>query len=145
MSQSALRRHPKPGSIPRWEPPLAPDQLRCVLAKMARWQPIDLDVVYDDLEQVLGEFCPAPSAVGAIGDRLRDALAQLSNIACADPAFAPSPEIAALVEQGAGLRGEAKPRDDRQALGQVRRIALTTSDIVDRLIAERHIKNDDQT
>lgn len=145
MSQPALSLHPRPEAIPRWTPPLAPNQLRGVLSKMSRWQPIDLDAVYDDLDQVLGEQRPTATALDAVSDRLRDALQHLSNIAVADPVFSPSPATAALVQRGNELRGEEKPSEYQQALGLSRRIALTTSDLIDRLIEERHIKDDDQT
>lgn len=145
MSQPALSLHPNPDAIPKWQPPFAPSQLRGMLAKMSGWRPLDLDAAYDDLDQILGEQAPAAEDLGTVSDRLRDVLRQLSNIAYADPVFSPGPEITALVQRGEELRSEEPSRDYRQALGQSRRLALTTSDLIDRLIEERHIKDDDQT
>jgi uncharacterized membrane protein YccC len=116
-----------------------------MLAKISGWRPLDLDAAYDDLDQVLGEQAPAAEDLGTVSDRLRDLLRQLSNIAYADPVFSPGPEITALVQRGEELRSEEPSRDYGQALGQSRRLALTTSDLIDRLIEERHIKDDDQT
>ncbi|MFE2509158.1 DUF6415 family natural product biosynthesis protein [Streptomyces naganishii] len=145
MSRPALSLHPDPAAIPRWQPPLEPDQLRSVLAKMSRWQPMDLDAVYDDLDQILGEQQPEAVTLEDVTCRLRRALEHLGNIADADPAFGSSPETAALVQRGEQLRGQSLPSDYRQALGLSRRIALTTSDLIDRLVQERHIKDDDAT
>ncbi|UXY33015.1 DUF6415 family natural product biosynthesis protein [Streptomyces sp. HUAS TT20] len=111
---------------------------------MNKWRPIDLNAIFDDLDQLLGEQMPAAADLGAVSDRLRDTLRQLSNIACTDPVFRPGPEIAALVQRGEELRAQEPPGDYRQALGLSRRIALTTSDLIDRLLEERQLKDDDQ-
>ncbi|MFC8428542.1 DUF6415 family natural product biosynthesis protein [Streptomyces sp. NPDC057253] len=141
MAAVALSLHPNPAAIPQWSPPMEPHQLGSMLSKMAHWKPLDLDAIYEDLDQVLGEQQPAAGILDAVSDRLRDALERLSVIAEADPVFRPSPETAAIIARGRLLRDESVGVY-RQALGLARRRAFATSDLIDHLVAEKQIKDD---
>lgn len=130
-------------AIPSWQPPLTAEELGRVLEKMRTWQPLRLAAIFDDLDQVLGEQRPATDDLYEIGDRLRGALVRLGSIAIADPGHRPGTETLVLVEHGHALRDEDMSGTYWQNLGLARRMAWTISDLIERMIDERHIKDDD--
>lgn len=129
--------------IAAWRPPLTAQQLRDVLTRVRAWTPLSLPAIFDDLDQVLGEQQPAIDELDEIGERLRGALMQLSSIAVADPRHRPDAETLVLVERGRALRDEEMTGGYRADLGLARRMAWTTSDLIERMLNERHIKDDD--
>ncbi|MET9119932.1 DUF6415 family natural product biosynthesis protein [Streptomyces sp. NPDC004528] len=129
--------------ITKWQPPLTAEQLGAVVEKVRAWKPLSLTDIFDDLDRILGAQQPAAGELGEMGERLRGALMQLSSIAVADPGHRPDAETLALVERGRALRDEEMTGGYRTDLGLARRMAWTTSDLVERMINERHIKDDD--
>jgi Family of unknown function (DUF6415) len=133
VSESPQRR------VPKWEPPLDAAELATVLDKIRTWSPFVLDAVFDDLDRVLGELAPAAAELDELSDRLRGALTQLCGIAVADRNFLPDSDLLQLVERGRTLADEEAPGDYRHALGLTRRLAWTTSELIERLMAAQHI------
>lgn len=129
--------------VAAWTPPLTTDQLRAVLDRVRAWTPLSLSAIFDDLDQVLGEQRPADDALDDLGDRLRGALMQLGCIAVADPAHRPDADTLALVERARALRDEEMTGGYGANLGLARRMAWTASELIERLIDGRHIKDDD--
>lgn len=127
-------------STSQWAPPLDADGLRFVLERIKNWKPFDVEEVFDDLDRAIGNQPPPVATTGALIDRLRSHLKQLSNIAVADDKYPPTTEMVQLVERGRPLRDGPTPADYRQALGLARRLAFVTSDLVEELIEARYIK-----
>ncbi|MGW9287662.1 DUF6415 family natural product biosynthesis protein [Streptomyces albidoflavus] len=125
---------------PQWAPPLDTEGLRSVLERMKDWKPFDVEEVFDDLDTAIGDQPPPVATTGALVDRLRGHLKQLSDIAFADERYSPTVEMARLVSRGVPLRKEPAPVDYRQAVGLARRLAFVASDLVEELIEARYIK-----
>ncbi|EDY43074.2 MULTISPECIES: DUF6415 family natural product biosynthesis protein [unclassified Streptomyces] len=129
----------EPG-VPKWTPPLDAGSLKLVLERITAWKPLDVEAIFDDLDMTIGNQPPPVAATGALIERLRDHLKRLSDIAVADKQFAPTVEMARLVELGRPMRDERTPADHQKAVGFARRLAFVTSDLVDELIEARYIK-----
>ncbi|MFE3519126.1 DUF6415 family natural product biosynthesis protein [Streptomyces sp. NPDC059166] len=125
---------------PQWIPPLDAECLRFVLERMKDWKPFDVEEVFDDLDTAIGDQPPPVATTGALVDRLRGHLKQLSDIALADDQYPPTVEMVRLVSRGVPLREERTPADYRQAVGLARRLAFVASDLVEELIEARYIK-----
>lgn len=126
-------------SIPQWTPPLDAEDLRSVLERIKDWKPLDVERIFDDLDTAIGNQPPQVTTAGALVDRLRSHLKQLSDIAVADEQFPPTRVMVQLVERGLPLRGERTPTAHRQVVGLARRPAFVTSDLVEELIEARYI------
>jgi hypothetical protein len=111
-----------------------------VLERVRDWKPLDVEDVFDDLDMAIGNQPPPVATTGALVDRLRGHLKQLSNIAVADGQYPPTAEMVQLVERGRPLRDERTPTDYPQAVGLARRLAFVTSDLVEELIEARYIR-----
>ncbi len=127
-------------STPQWTPPLDVEGLRSVLERIMNWKPLDVEEVFDDLDTAIGNQPPPVTTTGALVDRLRGHLKQLSDIAVADERYPPTAGMVQLVARGVPLREERTPADYRQAVGLARRLAFVTSDLVEELIEARYIK-----
>ncbi|WP_374778603.1 DUF6415 family natural product biosynthesis protein (plasmid) [Streptomyces sp. NBC_01310] len=127
-------------STPQWTPPLDAEGLRFVLERIEKWKPLDVEAVFDDLDTAIGNQPPPVTTTGALVDRLRGHLKQLSDIAVADERYPPTAEMVQLVARGVPVRDERTPADYRQAVGLARRLAFVTSDLVEELIEARYIK-----
>ncbi|MGW2474923.1 DUF6415 family natural product biosynthesis protein [Streptomyces sp. NPDC001665] len=125
---------------PQWTPPLDAEGLRSVLERIKNWTPFDVEAVFDDLDTAIGDQPPPVATTGALVDRLRGHLKQLSDIALADEQYPPTVEMVRLVARGIPLREERAPVDYRQAVGLARRLAFVASDLVEELIEARYIK-----
>ncbi|MDL2075840.1 DUF6415 family natural product biosynthesis protein [Streptomyces sp. GXMU-J15] len=126
--------------VGKWTPPLDADSLRTVLERVRDWKPLDVEDVFDDLDMAIGNQPPPVATTGALVDRLRGHLKQLSDIAVADGRYPPTAEMVQLVERGRPLRDERTPTDYQQAVGLARRLAFVTSDLVEELIEARYIR-----
>ncbi|MFJ1545185.1 DUF6415 family natural product biosynthesis protein [Streptomyces sp. NPDC088246] len=126
-------------STARWTPPLDAEGLRSVLERIKDWKPLDVEEVFDDLDMAIGNQPPPVTTTGALVDRLRGHLKQLSDIAVADEQFPPTRVMVQLVERGLPLRGERTPAAHQQAVGLARRLAFVTSGLVEELIEARYI------
>lgn len=94
---------PPPADEPRtlqWIPPLDAEGLRFVLERMKDWKPFDVEEVFDDLDTAIGDRSPPVATTGALVDRLRGHLKQLSDIALADEQYPPTVEMVRLVPAG---------------------------------------------
>ncbi|WP_406379776.1 DUF6415 family natural product biosynthesis protein [Streptomyces sp. NBC_01618] len=128
-------------NVPKWTPPLDPDGLRQVLKRITAWSPLDVEAIYDDLDTTIGNQPPSKAAIPALVERLRSHLTRLSTIAVADPKFPPTDEMAQLIERGRSIQDARLPADHKQAVGMARRLAFVTSDLVEKLIEARYIKD----
>ncbi|MEE1805040.1 DUF6415 family natural product biosynthesis protein [Streptomyces sp. BE133] len=128
-------------NVPKWTPPLAPDDLRHVLKRVAAWTPLDVEAIFDDLDTTIGNQPPPEAATPALVERLRTYLTRLSAIAVADPKFPPTDEMAQLIERGRSMQDARLPADHQQAVGMARCMAFVASDLVEKLIEGRHIKD----
>ncbi len=126
-------------TVEQWTPPLDANALRTVLQRVKEWTPLDVEAVFDDIDTAIGNQPPPVAAAGTLVDRLRSHLKQLSDIAVADTHRSPPVDIAQLVEGGRPLRSERTPTDYQHAVGLARRLAFTTSDLIERLIEARYI------
>ncbi|MEV6393473.1 DUF6415 family natural product biosynthesis protein [Streptomyces sp. NPDC051907] len=123
----------------KWEPPLDPEGLMLVLAKMRVWNPLVLESVFDDLDKVLGDCLPATGEIEELAERLRGALLQLLNITVADPQFQPDEAMAEVLERARHVISLPLPGGYWPAVGQLRRMSWVASTLLDRLIASSHI------
>ncbi|MFF2331797.1 MULTISPECIES: DUF6415 family natural product biosynthesis protein [unclassified Streptomyces] len=127
--------------VPKWTPPLDQDGLRHVLKRITAWSPLDVEAIFDDLDTTIGNQPPLKAATPALVERLRRHLNRLSAIAVADPTFPPTDEMTQLIERGRRMQDAPLPADHQQAVGMARRMAFVTSDLVEKLIEGRHIKD----
>ncbi|MFI5753012.1 DUF6415 family natural product biosynthesis protein [Streptomyces sp. NPDC051644] len=128
-------------NVPKWTPPLEQDDLRHVLARITAWSPLDVQAIFDDLDTTIGNQPPPKAATPALVERLRSYLKRLSAIAVADPKFPPTDEMTVLIERGRPMQDARLPADHQQAVGMARRMAFVTSDLVEKLIEARYIKD----
>lgn len=124
----------------RWSPPLDSAALATVLARLHAWTPLDVEVIFDDLDTVIGDQTPAEAETPQVLSAMRHHLARLSAIAVADPKFPPTEAMVRLIGRGRLAHKERLPADRRQALGLARRTAFVLSDLIDELIEARYIK-----
>ncbi|MFF1917042.1 DUF6415 family natural product biosynthesis protein [Streptomyces sp. NPDC058239] len=127
--------------VPKWTPPLAPDDLRHVLKRVAAWSPLDVEAIFDDLDTTIGNQPPPEATTPALVERLRSHLKRLSAIAVADTKFPPTNEMKQIIERGRPMQDARLPTDHQQAVGMARRMAFVTSDLVEKLIEARYIKD----
>ncbi|WP_327249872.1 DUF6415 family natural product biosynthesis protein [Streptomyces sp. NBC_01320] len=128
---------------PQWTPPLDADALVRLLDRVRAWDPLVVEAVFDDLDMAQGDQTPGADEVDELAERLRSTLKQLSAIAVADPKFPADTATLQLIDRGRSLRDEQMPRGYRPALGLARRLSWVTSDLIERLIATRQIKDAD--
>ncbi|WP_331763289.1 DUF6415 family natural product biosynthesis protein [Streptomyces sp. NBC_01238] len=128
-------------NVPKWMPPLDEDGLRHVLKRITAWSPLDVEAIFDDLDTTIGDQPPPEAATPALVERLRSHLKRLSAIAVADTKFPPTDEMAQLIERGRPMQDARLPADHQQAVGMARRMAFVASDLVEKLIEARYIKD----
>ncbi|MFE7711287.1 DUF6415 family natural product biosynthesis protein [Streptomyces sp. NPDC057486] len=128
-------------NVPKWTPPLDPDDLRHVLERITAWSPLDVEAIFDDLDTTIGNQPPSEATTPALVERLRTHLTRLSAIAVADPKFPPTDEVTQLIERGRPMQDARLPADRQQAVGMARRMAVVASDLVEELIEARYIKD----
>ncbi|CAL9672578.1 DUF6415 family natural product biosynthesis protein [Streptomyces griseomycini] len=134
---AAVRRWNHPVSA--WAPPLDGDALRTVLEKVRQWQPLDIDGLLDDIAAVLDDVPPPEENVEELAGRLRGHLVRLVTVAVAAGA---EQDITAvrLLDQARTRHAEDLPGDHRRAVGQLRRMGWTASELLDRLVATRCLR-----
>ncbi|MFG2631810.1 DUF6415 family natural product biosynthesis protein [Streptomyces sp. NPDC048473] len=128
-------------NVPKWTPPLDQDDLKHVLARITAWSPLDVQAIFDDLDTTIGNQPPPKATTPALVERLRSYLKRLSAIAVADPKFPPTDEMTVFIERGRPMQDARLPADHQQAVGMARRMAFVTSDLVEKLIEARYIKD----
>ncbi|KAF3470069.1 DUF6415 family natural product biosynthesis protein [Streptomyces sp. Tu 3180] len=124
--------------VQRWTPPLDHAALGNVLAKVRRWQPFDGGALLDDVASALDDVIPE-EAVEKIAQRLRGHLMQLVTIAVATEAGQDT-AVAQLIERARALRTNDVPGDYRKAVGHLRRMGWTAGELLERLVAMKHLK-----
>ncbi|MFF3257804.1 DUF6415 family natural product biosynthesis protein [Streptomyces sp. NPDC002932] len=127
--------------VPKWRPPLDESGLRHVLERITAWSPLDFDAIFDDCDAAIGNQPPPEADTPALIERLRSHLKRLRAIVVAETRFRPSAELALLVERGHHVQTERLADDYQQAVGLARRLAFLTSDLVEKLIEDRYIKD----
>ncbi|MFE3638169.1 DUF6415 family natural product biosynthesis protein [Streptomyces sp. NPDC059168] len=121
--------------IERWTPPAL--DLAAMLEKLRQWKPFDGTAFMDDVETVL-EGTPAEEQVEDFAERLRGYSMCLVDIALA---HAPQNDTTArLIEQARTVRSEETPGGFWQAVGHLRRMALTLDALHEHLVATRCVK-----
>ncbi|MER6104363.1 DUF6415 family natural product biosynthesis protein [Streptomyces sp. NPDC001832] len=115
--------------------------MRHVLPRITAWSPLDVEAIFDDLDTTIGNQPPPKAATPALAERLRSHLKRLSAIAVADTKFPPTDEMTQLIERGRPMQDARLPADHQQAVGMARRMAFVTSDLVEKLIEARYIKD----
>ncbi|MGW3627807.1 DUF6415 family natural product biosynthesis protein [Streptomyces sp. NPDC000880] len=125
----------------RAQPPLEAAVLATVVAKLRAWNPLVVEAVFDDLNEVLGDQTPRADEIDEIAEELRGTLTQLVNIAVADAHFPADEDMATLVERAHDVRSEEIPGDYRAALGHTRRLAWTTWELLELLIATKQVRD----
>ncbi|MGW7067092.1 DUF6415 family natural product biosynthesis protein [Streptomyces sp. NPDC054855] len=117
----------------QWSPPLRIDQLRLVRDRLAAWTPLDLEVIFDDLDMAIGSQPPPAATIAPLVERLRGHLKRLCDIAAADP------KLSQLIGRGHLVWDDHLPADPQEAVGLARRLAF----MVERLIEACGIKGAD--
>nr|WP_237330011.1 DUF6415 family natural product biosynthesis protein [Streptomyces sp. BA2] len=125
---------PKPAQRDgQWNPPLRSDQLRLVRDRLVAWTPLNLEVIFDDLDAAIGSQPPTAATIAALLERLRGHLKRLCDIAVADP------KLSGLIERGRLVWDERLPADYQDAVGLARRLAF----MLERLIEDCAIEGAD--
>lgn len=133
----AVQRFTRP--VPQWTPPLTGGELTTVLDRLCGWTAFDGGALLDDAATVLDDVPPAEENTEEIAERLRRHLMRLVHIAIAAE-VGQDPTAAQLIEQARTLRAEDLPGDHRKAIGHLRRMGWTASELLDRLVAVRCLK-----
>jgi hypothetical protein len=125
---------------PTWAPPLGPEALASVLAKVQRWSPLDGDALLDDVGAVLDNVTPPEDELEDLAQRLRGHLMQLVDIAVAAEADQKDEEAGRLIQQAHTVRAEDMPGHHRQAVGHLRRMAWSVNELLERLSVLKCLK-----
>ncbi|MFI8194783.1 DUF6415 family natural product biosynthesis protein [Streptomyces sp. NPDC085946] len=110
-----------------------------MLEKLRDWQPFDGGALLDDVAAALDDVPPAKEDTEELAERLRGHLMQLVNIAVAGEAEQDT-AAAQLIEQARMLRADDVPGDHRKAVGHLRRMGWTASELLEQLVAMKHLK-----
>ncbi|AWW43178.1 DUF6415 family natural product biosynthesis protein [Streptomyces cadmiisoli] len=136
-----------PATLPRWTqrttpwtPPLVPEDLADVLAKARQWTPFDGEGLLDDVGAVLDDVVPLEEDLEDHARRLRGHLMRLVDIAIAAEVGQKDVEADRLIRQARDLRAHDLPGDHRQAVGQLRRMAWSVNELLERLAAIKCLK-----
>ncbi|WP_190086301.1 DUF6415 family natural product biosynthesis protein [Streptomyces longisporoflavus] len=127
--------------VPRWTPPLRSDELRFVLDKITAWTPLDVAMIFDDLDTAIGDRPPPAATTAALAERLRVHLKRLGDIAVADPNHPPAKKKGRLIEQARLLRDQTLPTGHQETVGLTRRLAFVVADLAEVLIETGCIKD----
>lgn len=139
--------HPLSLHVPEKHVPPGTQELYEELAARLRvWKPLPTGEILERLHHVLES--PDPPAAEELVDvhrELRTWHERLSAIATADQRFPPIPDVLRLVDAGRAI-GDEPIGDGTQALGPVRRLASTLSDLLDAVAITQglRIEDDDQ-
>ncbi|WP_409055549.1 DUF6415 family natural product biosynthesis protein [Streptomyces sp. SYP-A7185] len=109
----------------KWTPPLSSDRLRRIRDGLVAYTPLNLELIFDDLDAAIGNQPPPPATIAALVERLRGHLKRLCDIAGADPKLGP------LFERGHLVRAECLPADHQEAVGLARRQAFLVETLIE--------------
>ncbi|WP_409239765.1 DUF6415 family natural product biosynthesis protein [Streptomyces sp. PA5.6] len=136
--------HARGAGVP-WAPPLDVQALRLFRDRLRGWSPrtpVDLETVYNDLNETLGEQSPPQDGLLALTERLRGHGRMLSEAAVADPHYPPPDTVTAVIERGCLLFDEPAPAVGKPRVGFAWRLALVTSDLAEGLLDAHCIKDE---
>ncbi|MFF9212867.1 MULTISPECIES: DUF6415 family natural product biosynthesis protein [unclassified Streptomyces] len=122
-----------------WSPPLNGGELWALLQKVRRWEPFDGGELLDDVADVLDDPAPTTATIGELVQRLHKGSARLTDIAIAAGAQDDA-TTARLIESATWLGSQPLPGDHGHAVAYARRVAWTTNELLERLVALRCLK-----
>ncbi|MFB0617205.1 DUF6415 family natural product biosynthesis protein [Streptomyces sp. AGS-58] len=99
---------------------------------MQAWTPFDGGTLLDDAGEVLDDIVPAGDRVEELAVRLRGHLMRLVTIALAARA-GDDGQTAGLIQRARAMRTEEVPGDHWRAVGHLRRMAWTATELLERL------------
>lgn len=114
--------------------PGTPEGLGRLLEKVQNWAPYVDGLLLDDVAAVLDDHVPDEDEVAEHNQRLRGHLMRLVNLAVASKVDQRDREVAYLVERGRELRSQELPGEHVQAVGHIRRLAWTLSELLELLV-----------
>ncbi|MFD5208736.1 DUF6415 family natural product biosynthesis protein [Streptomyces anulatus] len=137
--------HPLSVHVPEKHVPLrTPEFYAEVVARLGLWKPLPVEKILETLHQVLESPSPPPDReLVHVHWKLRSWHERLSAIATADRRFPPPADILRLVHAGRAI-GDEPIGDGTQALGPVRRLASTLSDLLDEIARTQGLRVEDE-
>lgn len=127
------------GPVTAWSPPLNGGELWALLEKVRRWEPFDGGELLDDVADALDNPAPTTDILRGLVQRLHKGSARLADIAIAAGAQADL-TTARLIESATMLGGQPLPGVHDDAVAYARRVAWTTNELLERLVALRCLK-----
>ncbi|MFD9503466.1 DUF6415 family natural product biosynthesis protein [Streptomyces sp. NPDC060035] len=124
-----------------WHPPFDSAELQSIRRRMHMWEPFDADALLDDVGTALDEVPPSEEGSEELAQRLRGHLMRLIAIAVSGEADRKDSVALRLLEQARTVWSQDMPGDRRTAIGHVRRMAWTVNELLERLLATRHVTN----
>ncbi|KIX80007.1 MULTISPECIES: DUF6415 family natural product biosynthesis protein [Streptomyces] len=112
-----------------WTPPLEYGQLSRIAERLRSLR--SLEAILDDAGDVLSGQDPPEEEFANLGERLRDDLTRLADIAVA--ATEPDPGVASLTDRARSLTAAELPYGRRLALTHLRRMAGTVQELLEQL------------
>ncbi|MFG3404107.1 DUF6415 family natural product biosynthesis protein [Streptomyces sp. NPDC048142] len=136
--------HPLSVHVPEKHVPLrTPEFYADIVARLRLWKPLPVGTILDTLHQVLESPTPPPDReLVHVHWELRSWHERLSTIATADQRFPPPADVLRLVNAGRAI-GDEPIGDGTQALGPVRRLASTLSDLLDEIARTQGLRVED--
>ncbi|MGC2997289.1 DUF6415 family natural product biosynthesis protein [Streptomyces sp. G35A] len=111
-----------------------------MLYRLRGWTAFDGDAVLDDVAAALDDVPPVEEDTVGIAEQLCGHLKRLVTIAVAAEAEEDT-ATAQLIAQARTLHAKDVPGDYQRAVGHVRRLGWTASELFDRLVAVRCLKD----
>ncbi|MCP9211464.1 DUF6415 family natural product biosynthesis protein [Streptomyces sp. NEAU-Y11] len=108
------------------------------LSCLREWEPPDGGLLLDDASAALDDL--APQDVSGLTRRLQGHLVQLKRIAVEQDDTDPDRQTADLITAAYTLLATPVPSDRRHALGHMRRLGWTVSELLDQLVATRKVR-----
>lgn len=137
--------HPLSVHVPEKHVPVrTPEFYAEVVARLRLWKPLPVGRILDTLHLVLESPArPLDRELVHVHWELRSWHERLSTIATADQRFPPPADVLRLVEAGRAI-GDEPIGDGTQALGPVRRLASTLSDLLDAVVRTQGLRVEDE-
>ncbi|MFJ2225563.1 DUF6415 family natural product biosynthesis protein [Streptomyces anulatus] len=143
--EAAPAAHPLSVHVPEKHIPLRTAEFyKEIVARLRLWTPLPVEQILETLDQVLESPAPPPDRdLVHIHWELRSWHERLSTIATADRRFPPPADVLRLVHAGRAI-GDEPIGDGAQALGPVRRLASTLSDLLDEIARTQGLRVEDE-
>ncbi|MFD9540835.1 DUF6415 family natural product biosynthesis protein [Streptomyces sp. NPDC060022] len=108
---------------------------------MRGWEPFDADSLLDDVGTALDDVPPAEKYQKQLAERLRGHLMQLVDIAIGGDAHVKDPITYTLIGHARDIHSMGVPGEPQRVVGHLRRMAWTVNELLERLLATRHLTN----